>query len=350
MHDESEMTTFRSRIIGDSEALYKARSVLYSKDERVSNEELEETIHVLRLMVAKNDPAAMHQLGQVLWEGLVVDKNLKEAAVLFENAISLKHPPALVSLGAMRHAYGLSYEDYERAADCYNSYLEWLQKEETRLGSEALFYARNVVHIGEVGLNEREFLSRFGITINDISYLASTPVLRKINDWRLAAKRRVASIQRGVFERNPKKNAHINLRRLPLSPLNGFCVTATLAGDQCLTHLGLSLGWAGSVTQLWIPLTDFGIREKELPSLQAIKKFNCPYGCLSDSAANKIRASIDAPSSFSLMKEIAKLWDHLSDRHPTALADYKLRIELSTGFEGGFCTLNYGGRLMSVSN
>jgi hypothetical protein len=335
------------RTFGDSEALHKVRSILYSNTGELPNDELDGVINSLRLMAARNDLAAMHQLGQILWEGLVVEKDVREASALFEKAISMNYSPAYVSLGAFRHANAQSDNDYERAAECFNAYSNWQQQEEQRLGSDALFYARNLVHIGETGLNEWEFVTRFGISINDVSYLATSSVLRKINDWRLAAKRMVASFQRSELERNPRKSSHINPRRLPLAPLNGFCVTATLAGDENITHLGLSLGWGRQSSILWLPLTDFGIRNSEQPSLQSIEKFSCIYGYLSESAANKIRSSIDSPNSISLLKRFHNVWRRLFHRQPTDFAEYNLRIRLCMAIEGSFCTVNYGRREIS---
>lgn len=340
------MSAYCSRVIGDSEALYRARIVLYSKPNACSPDELAGAITALRHMVENNDPAAMHQLGQVLWEGLVVAKDDQEALELFEKAVALNHAPALISLGAYHQANAQTDSDYERATAFYEAYFDWQEQENSRLGRDAIFYARNLVPIGSSGLNEREFFRSFGISMNGVSYLAPTPVLRKINDWRLDAKQGVSSFQKIKYEQDPT-NSHFNPRLPPLAPINGFRPTAALGGDHYITHLGLELAWTIQPQhrrRLWIPLTEFGFPENDLPSLNSMEEFDCCLGNISKSTADKIRASIDAPPSMSMTERVKNLWQGLFAHHPREKPEYKLLITFFFAPEGASCIAYVDGR------
>ncbi|QRM18386.1 hypothetical protein GBK02_02715 [Dechloromonas sp. TW-R-39-2] len=306
-------------------------------------DELEGALTALRSMAENNDPAAMHLLGQVLWDGLLVERDVLGALLLFESAIALNHPPALVSIGAYYHANAKSEADFERAANYYKAYFDWRQEEETRLGGEAVIYAQNQVRLGEVGLTEREFFRSFAISMNGVSYTATTTVLKQINDWRLAAKRKVIEIQKKLYKRNPGKSS-FNPRTLPLAPMNGFCATGALVGDQCITHLELSLGWEGQLHRACIPLTDFGVPKNGLPNLRTLKEFACPIGCVPANCADEIRVAIDAPPSFSLRDAVINRWHGFFNRRPEVTADYKQKISMCIAVEGAGCRAFIDGR------
>lgn len=291
--------------IGDSDRLARARRIVYSPPYMTAEPLVHEAICVLNALVTKNDPAAMHQLGQIYWEGLLLECNESIALELFSKAVSLGYPPALISLGAMLHAKSETDADFEVALYYYRSFTKWKKQRSSNMDSfHAICATQRLVHIGEVGLNEIEFLASFKVVIDGVAKNAPITVLRKINDWRLKAKQDVVEIQRNLYATDQKNNLHINPRKLPLVSTFGNGYTVRLTGDESIKALGLIHGW--SKIECWIPLNDFGFSPAMLPSFYSMQEFGCPYGHLTKSALGMIKNGLDIDRPISNIDRIKK--------------------------------------------
>lgn len=215
------------------------------------------TVHQALLLLAelvdRQIPAAMHQMGQWLWEGIAVEPDVKEAFHLISSAVAMGHSQAMESLGAM----------YLVGAGCdrnFNTARYWYAQRELT-NQEAS--DQSLVHIGGVGLKHMEFRPDFEFKINGTIFKATDIVLEKLNLGLIQLKASLVEKQLSMIQKDPQKwQSVMRIERLPWRCFIGS-PEIILAGKNLIEEVGTSDGW-GNVS--WLPLADFS-NISERPSL-----------------------------------------------------------------------------------
>ena len=155
-----------------SEALSEIRGAIYSD---VGGLVEIKAVEKLKLLADQKVPEAMHQLGQLLWEGVAVHADVEKAFRNISEAVAVGHSPAMTSLGAMSMVGAGCERNFATALNWYR------RRSETWDGMSD-------IRIGRVGLTDYEFRSAFSLEINSRRLEAPDSVLERFNHWRLESK------------------------------------------------------------------------------------------------------------------------------------------------------------------
>ncbi len=221
-----------------SEALTAIRATIYSD---VGGLAEIKAVEKLEQLANQKVPEAMHQLGQLLWEGVAVYADEEKAFRYISEAVAMGYSPAMTSLGAMCMV----------GAGCEKSFaaaLNWYcRRRETWDGMPS-------IRIGRVGLNDNEFRSEFSLELNGRRLVAPDSVLERFNHWRLESKAKFIDKQSAILEKDPNALGGVSKRHLPFKGyIGGSCLR--ISGSKEIEKIGFREDSIGS--EFWIRWSEF---------------------------------------------------------------------------------------------
>jgi hypothetical protein len=198
-------------------------------------------VEKLEQLADQKVPEAIHQLGQLLWEGVAVHADEEKAFRYISEAVALGHSPAMTSLGAMCMVGAGCDKNFAAALNLYH------RRRETWDGMPS-------IRIGRVGLNDNEFRSEFSLEMNGRRLVAPDSVLEKFNHWRLESKAKFIDKQSATLEKNPNALGGVSKRQLPFKGyIGGSCLRIT--GSKQIEKIGFREELIGS--EFWISWSEF---------------------------------------------------------------------------------------------
>jgi hypothetical protein len=221
-----------------SKALSAIRGTIYSD---VGGLAEIKAVEKLQRLSDQKVPEALHQLGQLLWEGIAVQADEGKAFRYISEAVSMGHSPAMTSLGAM----------YMVGAGCEKSFaaaLNWYRR-----GRET-WDKMPSIQFGRVGLNKYEFRSEFNLELNGRRLVAPDSVLERFNHWRLESKAKFIDKQSATLEKNPNALGGVSKRQLPFKGyIGGSCFR--ISGAKHIEKIGFREELIGS--EFWVNWSEF---------------------------------------------------------------------------------------------
>lgn len=221
-----------------SEVLSAIRGTIYSNAGSLAEIK---AVEKLEQLADQKVPEAMHQLGQLLWEGVVVQADERKAFRYISEAVAMGHSPAMTSLAAMCMVGAGCEKSFAAALNWYR------RRRETWDGTPS-------VRIGRVGLNDNEFRSEFSLELNGRQLVAPDSVLERFNHWRLESKARFIDKQSVILEKDPNALGGVSKRQLPFKGyIGGSCLR--ISGSKEIEKIGFREDLIGS--EFWIRWSEF---------------------------------------------------------------------------------------------